>query len=384
MLSTTTLSFIDIGRVLVLIATLAYASKLDIKNRRVPHKTWIIPVLFGCLFISLQLYQAPIPSTAAIPELFTFGYLSLAFASVIGLVISGFDAYNNRETSSLVWAIPLIFTLTFLLLQVVFNAADILPLSTTQLELTSAILTNILFATIIGLILHKFPAIGMGGADFMAFIIIGFLLPTTPQLGPLPFITPPELPFPSSLITLEFMTVIVNTGFLIMLYLPYLPIKNYLLGETDKPFLTAFTREVPLNELQERHGRVIATWKLKDASLTEKIRVYFTGLDTFFLQDYLKWRKEVSDESVETLADENTEHLEYFMDTYQDVLEEEEKWGSDDIESDAKFLENLVQQETVRMMPGLPFIVPLFGGVIVSVTIGDLMLLVLLFVNGLL
>lgn len=369
------LTLIDICRVAILLLTFTYASRLDINDRKVPHETWILPLLVGCGLILLQTVQH------TTTQMLTIGYGIVGVTVLVSTILAGTQLYKNSAVRQELWAIPIISTLTLLLVHLlVFAPSQI----TSTLLLT--ILSNISLAILLGLFLHLFPNIGMGGADFVALVTIGFLLPTYPNLGPLPYMTTPTVSFPSAIITLPVMNVITNTSFIALLYLPLLPLKNVLAGETDKPFLTAFTVEVPLEELHTKHGRVLPTWRFEDASTLERLKLYFSGLDTFFLREYFEWRQEVTSGTSESFADEQSIYLQRFLDNHRQFFDydEDEGWDTKTFDSDEEFMENLLEQESVRLMPGIPFIVPMFIGLLLLLTVGDLLYIVLLALNGML
>lgn len=386
----------DAFRVFLILITFAIASKSDIKNRIVKHKTWIIPTLLGFAISATQITLTPDTPTTT----YAVG-LTVTTLTLIATALVAYALFKNHKIDRKLWATPI--TLNFIFFTVGFATIP----SAQPLILT--IISSIAIATILGGFLYFFPVIGMGGADFVAIIVLGVLLPTHPELGPLPLTLAPALSFPTNIITLPVLNVITNTGFLIIVLFPILPLLNILQGNTDKPFLTAFTVKTQLNQIEDQHGQIINTWT-QTAALPTRIRKtwnnttgntlhrvldtiletkwfafgnYFTSFDTFFINDYLEWRRAVTDDDSISLESEDEVYLERFINTHQEVLGlEEEKWGSNDIESDQEFFESLLQQDTIRLMPGLPFIVPLFIGTLTLLTIGDILFFVLLQLNG--
>lgn len=372
--------YFDIARVGIILATFAYASQSDIKSRIVKHETWAIPVLLGFTITTLQLTNEILKTDVYllsqtshfIPIAFTVGtaLFTLSTAGYVGLKL-----FTDRNIGLYDVALPILTT-------ILIYATAFIVLPQTQGFLLM-VFSSLLVATALGAFLYFFPVIGMGGADFVAVAVIGVLLPTHPSLGPLPHTLPPELPFPELLITLPVINVLTNTGFLVIIILPMIPILNYLRGNTDRPFLTAFTVEVPIEDLEHEHGQIVKTWGDMSGGFFSNYSNYFTSFDTFFIRDYLEWRRNVTDTPNLTLESQDTVYLERFLNTHQEVLGlEEEKWGSDDIESDQAFFEEMLQQDTIRLMPGLPFIVPLFIAILTLVTFGDVLFFVLLRLNG--
>lgn len=386
----------DAARVTLILITFAIASKSDIKNRIVKHKTWIIPTLLGFAITTTQITLTPeTPQTT-----YAIG-LIITTLTLGATTLAGYYLLNNHTINRKLWATPITLNILFFII-----GFATIP-SAQPLILT--VISSIALATLIGGFLYFFPVIGMGGADFVAIMVLGVLLPTHPNFGLIPLILPPELTFPTNILTLPVLTVITNTGFLIIFLFPILPLVNILKGNTDKPFLTAFTVKTQLNNIEDQHGQIINTWS-QTASLPTRIRqtwgqtsgatlnrifntirktqwfafgTYFTSFDTFFIRDYLEWRRTVTNDDSITLETEDEVYLERFINTHQKVLGlEEEKWGSNDIESDQEFFETLLQQNTIRLMPGLPFIVPLSIGIITVLTIGDILFFVLLHLQG--
>jgi len=365
-------SLINFFRVLVLLTTLVYASTLDIKDRKVPHKTWVLPTVIGCGLITTQLFltvQQNILQTS---------YGVVTILTLVCLLIIAKHAYENKTIPQYLWVIPVTVTV----ITIILNTLLFQPTFQTE-TLLLTIISNIILAIVIGLFLHLFPVIGMGGADFMAIATIGFLLPIHPSIGPLPYQLAPQVNFPLLLITLPILNIITNTAFFLLAYLLFLPLKNIAMGHTDSPFLTAFTVELPLEELHTSHGRVIPTWEFENASRTEKFKLYFSGLDTFFLQEYFEWRKQVATDTPTSFKDEKKVFLQRFLDTHRDVFDydEEDGWETNNFESDEEFIQNLLEQDTIRLMPGIPFIVPLTLGTFTLTTLGDVLFIVLYALN---
>lgn len=366
-------------RFIALLTTFGYASYLDHKHRRVQHKNWILPTLFGVFLLNLEVF---ISFTQ--PTIFQFVHGTLT-AITIGCFI--YVAYNqlykpDSSVTAKLWLIPIAATVTTLILPAIPGLNSLLPFTftTPHIHYVQLAAANILLATVLGFILFAIPVLGMGGADFLAFIVIGFLLPTRPELGVIPITQLPETQnIAVFTLRLPIIKTITNMGLLLIPYLFYLPLRNILIGKTDGFFLTSFTVETPVSELHTKHGRIIPSWNIDEStSFTDKLKIYFSasGVDTFFLRDYFKWRQETADNPPNSFADETRPYLDQFLRS-QTIVLDEERWETD-TPDDEEFIQNILKQDTVQLMPGLPLIIPLFGGVLLTLTVGDLMLVLLL------
>lgn len=380
---------LNILRVFALLATFSYASYSDYHHRRVKHSTWILPTLLGLILLNTEVFLS-----ITTPGVFKLLHGGLAFATIVSFIYTTYYQLttDNYEVPTFIWLIPLITTITTLLVPAIPGISSALPFTftTPYINYIQLAVSNILLATILGFVLYAVPVLGMGGADFLAFIVIGLLIPTRPGLGVIPITELPQVKNPAVYaLRLPILKTITNMGILLIPYLVYLPLRNLNKGQTGSLFLTAFTIETSLEDLHEKHGRIIPTWRLDDdASITERLKVYFSasGVDTFFLRDYLKWRQHTAENPPDSLKGEPRAYLQQFLDNQDKILEDDKTpWETrtqEEFEKDEEFLNNLLEQDTVYLMPGIPLIIPLFGGVLLTVLVGDLMLLILLAIAG--
>lgn len=241
---------------------------------------------------------------------------------------------------------------------------------------------------------------GFGGADAKALMTLAVVVPTTPtyvvpQSGAdlvFPFTATIPGAWPFSL------TVLTNTVVVAMTFPAVVTVRN-LLGRDFSLAMVVGTR-VPCTSIPERHGSLMET----PDGLTRR------GLDIDALRMYLRWRDatleelrdnpgwsrdptslpdepseptrgaiadggEVADGAVpaDSGADENEEWAyddpwgaEAFMDDVPHA------WGST-AEDVREGLEVLTGQDRVWYSPGIPFVVPMFVGLLVALLYGDLL-----------
>lgn len=368
------LELIDMLRGGLLLVIFGIASIKDIRTRIIKHTYWTIPILLGVTLTTAQsLITLETYAQTEYIQYITYAELSLIAVTLLiilqKLLLKDLLNYN---------AISLTFNrVTILILAHISTYVASYHVVGDTLYLIT--FSSIGIALAVGSFLHFFPKIGMGGADLMAILTIGFFLPTHISIGPLPHYTTPTLPFPELLITLPVINIITNTGILFLFILPMLLIINGLQGNTSSFVRSALTIDVPLEKIHLKHGQIIRTWGTPSGNPIKKFSYYFTPIDTFFLQDYVQWRQEITNDSTRTLADDTKFYGEQFLKTQSKILnEDEEEWNTDDLEEEQEIMQHLLSKETVCLMPGIPFLVPLTFGMITLFSIGDLLLLVLL------
>ncbi len=249
----------------------------------------------------------------------------------------------------------------------------------------------------LALVFHRLNLVG--GADAKAFVALGVLFPTFPlyELGALtlPAVRPPLGVFSLSAVT--------NGAILGLLFPVALALRNLADGELSPAALRA--RRLPWTALPEAHGRLAET----PAGRTLR------GLDLDALRMYLRWRRaslvdlrerpaELRDPSTVpeepgAMTDGRLDPDEALdADTRADLPPADAdpfEWGDDWTYADAwaaeEFLESaggaygttpdqlraglelLSRADRVWVSPGLPYLVPLFAGLAVGLTYGDLL-----------
>ena len=252
---------------------------------------------------------------------------------------------------------------------------------------------------------------GFGGADAKALIVLAVLFPTFPQ-----YILPAaSLPLTRTTLDVFSLTILTNTVVVGAVYPLGVALKNALRGHTGRAMLLG--KPVRVAEITEEYGSLMET----PDGFTRR------GLDIDALRMYLRWRAcsladlredpgtyrdpaslpenpnppgdgsiepadPAASESVEDVAtDGGSDTTNGDGDTAEETDRTEDDaeadpWGAeaflDDIEGDAygttprklrEGLEVLVAGDVVWISPGLPFIVPMFLGLVVSLVYGDVL-----------
>ena len=240
---------------------------------------------------------------------------------------------------------------------------------------------------------------GFGGADAKALMALAVLFPTYPAYY-LPATLfgvslPPVLPAEPTLVGVFSLTVLTNPVLVGALFPVALAARNALAGRLGPAMFLA--RVVPVDDLLRHHGRLF-----EDQSGFTR-----SGLDVDALRMYLRWRGlalaelraaparardpervgetfDPTDGAVDETAVEHgpaTGREEVDADgAYDDPWAAErflaELDGSaygTDAETLRAGLETVVREDEVWLSPGLPFLVPMFVGLLLGLTYGDLL-----------
>jgi preflagellin peptidase FlaK len=276
--------YIDAVRVFAVVPVFAYASYLDIRERRVPHRTWYPPVAVDALALAADL--------------------------------------------------------------VLRNAGTVLLYATASLALGAG------FG-------YGFYYLGtFGGADRYALVVLGFLFPLYPSFptpfGTLPVVVP-DAPF-------FVLSVLGNTVIAGIFYPLKLFAENASRRHTANPVLMFLGRRVSTDELHGQFGRVIGSDEDVSFRRSGVFGADGDGVsDVDFVSDYVDWR---GLDSIRGVRDADL-RLEDFVD--------ETPWESEDLERDADALRELASHEAVWISPGIPFVVPMFVGILSALTVGDVL-----------
>ena len=215
---------------------------------------------------------------------------------------------------------------------------------------------------------------GFGGADARAFMTLAVVFPTYPSYELLGY----SLPVVETYLGVFSLTILTNTVLLGLAYPLVLGARNAAAGEFSVVMFVG--RRVPVSELTETHGSLLET----SSGFTRD------GLDLDALRMYLRYRDlELADLRVDpelrdpgTLPDDPNEPTDGAVLTDGSG----DPWGAaaflEDIDRSAygttpaelrEGLDVIVDNEEVWVTPGVPFIVPLFVGLLVALTGGDVL-----------
>jgi preflagellin peptidase FlaK len=240
---------------------------------------------------------------------------------------------------------------------------------------------------------------GFGGADAKALMALSVLFPTYPAYYPpatvLGVDLPPVLPVEPTLVGVFSLTVLTNTVLVGALFPLALAARNALVGRIEPAMFLA--RVVPVEELLEHHGRLF-----EDLSGFTR-----SGLDLDALRMYLRWRgRSLADlranpegyrdpasvgetfDATGGAVDESAVEHGPAGDAPDEpgTAEHDDPWAAErfldeldgsaygtDAETLRAGLETVAANDEVWLSPGLPFIVPMFVGLLLGLTYGDLL-----------
>jgi preflagellin peptidase FlaK len=227
---------------------------------------------------------------------------------------------------------------------------------------------------------------GFGGADAKALIVLAVLFPTFPT-----YILPnTALPLTRTTVGVFSLTILSNTVLAGVAYPLAIALRNLLRGRVSLAMFIG--RPVPVGAVVEEYGRLLET----PEGFTR------SGLDIDALRMYLQWRGGTLDElraapdryrNPESLPDEPNPPGDGALATDGGEMAEQfgtagraDPWGAEafleDIDHSAygtsadqlrDGLEVLARSQTVWISPGIPFLVPMFAGLVVSLTYGDVL-----------
>jgi preflagellin peptidase FlaK len=231
---------------------------------------------------------------------------------------------------------------------------------------------------------------GFGGADAKALMTLAVVFPVFPTFYGPGF----TLPILETTLGVFSLTILSNTVLAGVIYPLALAGHNLVGGAVSKMMLIG--RPLPVTLAPERYGRLLE----RPDSYTRH------GLDLDVLRMYLSWRgldfetlradperyrdpeglpEEPNDPGDGTIAG-SSGSLALTDGGDDNETESRDEWGAEaffediggpiygtDAEELRKGLTVLTQQDRVWYTPGIPFIVPMFGGLVISLTVGDVL-----------
>ncbi|MFC7072395.1 A24 family peptidase C-terminal domain-containing protein [Halovenus rubra] len=255
---------------------------------------------------------------------------------------------------------------------------------------------------------------GFGGADTKAFMTIALLLPTYPEFNLWVFDiqgTLSTLPVVDTEVGVFSLTVLANTVLIGALYPVALAAKNGVSGYISPGMFVA--TPIQAGKATQKYGVLLefVEGRLRDVRSLSGLRAQFSWrrLDLDALRMYLQWRDltlaELRDNPERycdpaslpaepnppgngSIANTDVTATDSPKKTRGDVgdVPEDDPWGAaaflDDIDGNAfgttpemlrDGLEMLADEDEVWISPGLPFIVPMFFGLVLAFTYGDIL-----------
>ncbi|MFB6072139.1 MAG: prepilin peptidase [Halobacterium sp.] len=215
---------------------------------------------------------------------------------------------------------------------------------------------------------------GFGGADARAFMVLAVLFPTYPAYQVAGY----ALPAVETRLGVFSLTILTNAVLIGLAYPVVLGARNAVAGEFS--WVMFVGRKLPVGDVTETHGSLLET----ESGFTRD------GLDLDALRMYLRWRgvslRDLREDSglrdPDTLPEEPNEPTDGAVVTDGSG----DPWGAAaflaDIEGSAygttpaqlrEGLDVLTEHDEVWVTPGVPFLVPLFVALLVSLTAGDVL-----------
>lgn len=308
---------------------------------------------------------------------------------LLTLLYASYSDYIDRTISTRVWYIPFLFA-------ILITVYELLVGDIWNISLSVLISVSVMFA--IGYIL-QYTRI-FYGADYRAFVIIGFMIPTHPDILSMPlynFSTYGDIQNIKFLLNYNFsnsfqeinlllyeilvyisssvfgVSVFINSSILSSGFFIYNIHKNIQNGDFDikKPLRSISARKISKENLTETYAIIIDKTEKNNFILRgiEYIRSGLEGLSTSFYIEYIDWyRNREKLNKNKSIDDINEIELEEFIEENDDwVLE-----SDDDIDEIKEFAEKYLEYDEIWVTMSIPFIIPITIGTILSIIFGNL------------
>jgi len=230
------------------------------------------------------------------------------------------------------------------------------------------------------------------GADYKALVFISIVAPTTPIIMGIPLFTydigsvNPSL-FSENLAmflselnehiatNLFAFTVLANSTLFGVIFFVTTGVQNIRDGNFSvrRPLRSISAKKIPSSEVPERKVQVIETSEKSNPIIRgyKYIRNGINGISSSFYQDYLEWYHNQDFNSPSAGLDDIDEFdLESFSN-------DSDEWVIENFEEDKRKTEVVLRENNVWVTPSLPYILPLFLGLLSAVFIGNILYLLL-------
>lgn len=214
------------------------------------------------------------------------------------------------------------------------------------LILFTGILSNLIISMPFLLILYKIGIFGLGDIKILAGLSI--LIPKQPSLLIFPVSNTLELAFPYNMANSFILNLLLYTSILGFVLTPlYIIILNLRENNLSIHEFPQILYKVKTEEVSKYHGT-------------------FKNYDTKFFKDFFEWLdkndEDINKESVKEFVDLNNE------------------WETDNIEKDLNNIKKIVNKDEYMINYYIPFILPLFIGFIVTIILGNPIMLIETFI----
>lgn len=236
------------------------------------------------------------------------------------------------------------------------------------------IAANIAVATIIGFGMYHLPNLPFisdrwklfHSGDLKALLVIGILIPTYPFAGPFPVFRPE-----AHISSLFIISVLQWTAVLGIVYAAGLTANNIRKSGGKFTFPASILGyKVPTEDLHKKTNRRV---------LHREGKLTFDGLPTELVDDYLEWRnsEDSTMEPVESFANVENVNLDWFLmqsdwgGTKEEIKEIIDSNEETPIQDDEKYMQNVAQSDEVWVLPDVPLVSIIAGGVALACLLGD-------------
>lgn len=315
---------------------------------------------------------------------------------LLTLVFASYSDYIDRTISKKVWYVAFSFGLLITIYDLLNNNLWNVSLS---------ILISVFVMFIIGYIL-QYTRI-FYGADYRAFVIIGFMIPTYPDIISLPLYdfstygSVNEVQFlieyninnsfqQANLLLDELLvyisssvfgiSVFINSSIIASGFFLFNIYKNIDNGDftIKRPLRSLSARKIQRKDLTNTYSIIIDETDNSNFILRgiEYITSGLKGLSTSFYMEYMEWYRN-KEKLNKNKSIEDIDEIQI-----QEFIEENDDWkleSDDDVQEIKDFTEKLLESDYLWVTISIPFIIPITIGTLVSIIFGNLAYIILIF-----